>query len=159
MGNLDISASKEWFSVAYVQALAYSAGYAVMLVHVDHFGVDLEIRDRAFRVDVQMKCTEGPAIENDYLSYDLDVRTYNLLSDPERNVPAYLFVVEVPGDRADWANCSQEGLHLRKCGYFGKMSTLRPTQNRSTKSVRLDRANRLTVRSLDRLMKESRGMA
>lgn len=56
-GTLDPSACKEWFSVAYVEALAYTAGFAVQPMRVDRFGVDLEIRDRALRIDVQMKCT------------------------------------------------------------------------------------------------------
>jgi hypothetical protein len=159
VGTLDTSACKEWFSVSYVQALAYAAGYAVSIDHVDHFGVDLEIKDRAMRVDVQMKCTNEPVVGGDYLSYDLDVRTYNLLSDPGRNVPAYLFVVEVPELRDDWISPIEDGLHLRKCGYYTSMSVLSPTGNASTRAVRLSRANKLTVKSLDRLMKEARGVA
>nr|WP_246497698.1 DUF4365 domain-containing protein [Sphaerisporangium rubeum] len=156
---MDTSACKEWFSVSYVQALAYAAGYTVMIDTVDHLGVDLEIKDRAMRVDVQMKCTEESAAAEDYLSYNLDVRTYNLLSDPGRNVPAYLFVVEVPELRENWISALEDGIHLRKCGYFANMSLLPPTGNRVTKSVRLSRTNKLTVESLDRLMKEARGMA
>lgn len=130
-----------------------------MIYHVDHFGVDLEIRDRAFRVDVQMKCMEASVEDNEYISYDLDVRTYNLLADPQRNVPAYLFVVEVPKDQNEWTKCLHEGIHLRKCGYFAKISNMDITRNKATKTVHLPRINRLTVRSLDRLMKESRGVA
>ncbi|MEU5867056.1 DUF4365 domain-containing protein [Nonomuraea sp. NPDC047529] len=154
MGNLDISACKEWFSVAYVEALAYAAGYAVTIVYVDHFGVDLELRDRALRVDVQMKCTNEPETKSDHIAYSLDTRTYNLLSDPGRNVPAYLFVVEVPSSKADWVSCGTDGVHLRRCGYYTSMSTLKPTHN---KSVKVARANRLTVASLDQLMRKARG--
>ncbi|MEV0196127.1 DUF4365 domain-containing protein [Nonomuraea sp. NPDC050691] len=157
MGNLDISACKEWFSVAYVEALAYAAGYAVTVVHVDHFGVDLELRDRALRVDVQMKCTNEPEAIGDHIAYPLDARTYNLLSDPGRNVPAYLFVVEVPPLKVDWVSCSADGLQLRRCGYYASMSTLEPTNNKATKSVQVARANRLTVASLDQLMRKARG--
>lgn len=157
MGNLDVSACKEWFSVAYVEALAYAAGYAVTVVHVDHFGVDLEIRDRALRVDVQMKCMNEPDVKGEHISYDLDTRTYNLLSDPERNVPAYLFVVEVPEKMNDWVHSNSEGIHLRRCGYYTKMSILKPTSNKATKAVHVARANRLTIGSLDKLMREARG--
>ncbi|MEU5867106.1 DUF4365 domain-containing protein [Nonomuraea sp. NPDC047529] len=157
MGNLDISACKEWFSVAYVEALAYAAGYAVTIVHVDHFGVDLELRDRALRVDVQMKCTNEPEMKSDHIAYSLDTRTYNLLSDPGRNVPAYLFVVEVPSSKADWVSCSIDGLHLRRCGYYASMSALKPTSNKAAKSVKVARTNRLTVASLDQLMRKARG--
>ncbi|MFF5111519.1 DUF4365 domain-containing protein [Streptosporangium sp. NPDC000509] len=157
MGNLDVSACKEWFSVAYVEALSYAAGYAVTVVHVDHFGVDLEIRDRALRVDVQMKCMNESDVKGDHISYDLDTRTYNLLSDPGRNVPAYLFVVEVPEAKNDWVLSDSEGIHLRRCGYYAKMSALEPTANKATKAVRVARENRLTIKSLDRLMREARG--
>lgn len=154
---MDISACKEWFSVAYVEALAYAAGYAVTIVHVDHFGVDLELRDRALRVDVQMKCTNEPETKSDHIAYSLDTRTYNLLSDPGRNVPAYLFVVEVPSSKADWVSCGTDGVHLRRCGYYTSMSTLKPTHNKAAKSVKVARANRLTVASLDQLMRKARG--
>ncbi|NRQ32107.1 DUF4365 domain-containing protein [Nonomuraea sp. NN258] len=157
MGNLDISACKERFSLAYVEALAYAAGYAVTIVHVDHFGVDLELRDRALRVDVQMKCTNESEAKSDHIAYPLDTRTYNLLSDPGRNVPAYLFVVEVPSLKTDWVSCSTDGLHLRRCGYYASMSALPPTSNKATRSVKVARANRLTVASLDQLMRQARG--
>ena len=157
MGDLYITCRKEHFSLAYVEALAYAAGYAVDHAHVDMFGVDFEMRDRAFRVDVQMKClTEDPA-PGPLISYDLDVRAYDFLTDPDRNVPAYLFVVEVPHDVERWVSCGADGIGMYKCGYYADMSVLAPTSNSSSKRVQINRDNRLTVESLDKLMRESRG--
>lgn len=156
MGDLYHSARKEHFSIAYVQALAYTAGYSVQVIQVDAFGVDLELRDRAMRVDVQMKCMAEDTTPKPRISYDLDVRTYNLLCDPDRIVPAYLFIVEVPGDQSAWIDCTASGLHLYRCGYYADMSVLGKTSNKATHVVHVERTNRLTVDSLDRLMKESR---
>ena len=156
MGDLYHSARKEHFSIAYVQALAYTAGYSVQVIQVDAFGVDLELRDRAMRIDVQMKCMTEDANPKPRISYDLDARTYNLLCDPGRIVPAYLFVVEIPADQNGWIDCTPAGIHLYKCGYYADMSVLQETENKTSRVVHVERANRLTVDSLDRLMKESR---
>jgi Domain of unknown function (DUF4365) len=156
VGNLDIPHRKERFSVAYVQALAYTAGYTVECIHVDVYGVDLELRDRAMRVDVQMKCTAVPSC-GDSIPFDLDSKTYNDLSDPGRIVPAYLFLVEVPEYVSGWIDCTPEGLHIYKCGYYHSMAAEKPTSNSTKKRLHIDRGNRLTVESLDRLMTEARG--
>lgn len=153
MGDLDIPQRKEHFSIAYVEALAYTAGYAVECIHVDMFGVDLEIRDGAMRVDVQMKCTAAEST-GESIPFDLDSKTHNKLCDPKRNVPAYLFLIEVPEGISDWVKCTEEGLHLRKWGYYHSMMNEQPTTNAATKRIHIARSNRLTVESLDRLMKE-----
>jgi hypothetical protein len=156
VGDLHISHQKEHFSIAYVEALAYTAGYAVECIRVDVYGVDLELRDRAMRIDVQMKCT-AVASSGETIPFDLDSRAYNLLSDPDRNVPAYLFLIEVPVNSSDWINCAQDGLHLYKCGYYHSMADEELTDNTTTKRLHINRSQRLTVESLDRLMKEARG--
>ena len=157
VGDLYRNFRQEYFRLAHVEALAYTAGYAVEHVHVDVYGVDFEMRDRAFRVDVQMKCVLEDLRPDEHISYDLDVRTYDLLTDPDRNVPAFLFVVEVPRDIDGWVRCTSEGIKLFKCGYYADMSALGETSNRSTQRVRISRDNRLTVESLDKLMREARG--
>jgi Domain of unknown function (DUF4365) len=156
MGDLDIPHRKEHFSVAYVEALAYTAGYTVECIHVDVYGVDLELRDGAMRVDVQMKCTEHTSV-GETIPFDLDSKTVNKLADPGRNVPAYLFLVEVPKEISEWVNCTKEGLHLYKWGYYHFMGNEDLTDNAATKRLQIARSNRLTVESLDRLMKEARG--
>ncbi|MEU1735312.1 DUF4365 domain-containing protein [Streptosporangium sp. NPDC020145] len=158
MGSLDRSARKEWFSIAYVQALASAAGYAVEVSRVDQFGVDLEIRDRAMRIDVQMKCTEKlKSLDDDNFTFDLDVRTYNLLCGPDRILPGYLFVVEVPKDISRWITPTSEGILLRKFGYYADMTLLAPTKNKASKAVHFPKENRLTVESVEQIMLEARG--
>jgi hypothetical protein len=81
VGRLYLNLRKEHFTLAYVEALAYTAGYAIEHVHVDVNGVDFEMRDRAFRVDVQMKCVTEDPEPGPQIAYDLDIRTYELLTD------------------------------------------------------------------------------
>lgn len=156
MGDLDIPHRKEHFSVAYVKALAYTAGYTVECIHVDVYGVDLELRDGAMRVDVQMKCTATPS-NGQSIPFDLDAKTFNELADPDRIVPAYLFLVEVPGETSEWITCTPEGMQLYKCGYYHPMACEVMTNNTTKKRLHIARSNRLTVESLDRLMREARG--
>ncbi|WP_432928417.1 DUF4365 domain-containing protein [Microbispora sp. CA-135349] len=158
MGSLDRSACKEWFSVAYVQALASAAGYAVEISRVDQFGIDLEIRDRAMRIDVQMKCTERlKSLDDQSFTFDLDARTYNLLCGPDRILPGYLFVVEVPSDINEWVTSTSEGILLRRLGYYANMTLLEPTNNHASKAVHIPKVNRLTVESVEQIMQEARG--
>jgi hypothetical protein len=156
VGNLYLDCRKEYFSLAYVEALAYAAGYAVDHARVDMFGVDFEMRDKAFRVDVQMKCVAEDPAPGPVISYDLDVRTYDLLTDPRRNVPAYLFLLEVPREVERWVSHGDDWISIFKCGYYADMSVLEPTTNASTQRVHISRGNRLTVESLDKLMRESK---
>jgi Domain of unknown function (DUF4365) len=157
VGDLYLNFRKEYFSLAYVEALAYTAGYAVEHAKVDVYGVDFEMRDGAFRVDVQMKCVTADPHPGPNVAFDLDVRTYGKLTDPRRNVPAYLFLLEVDPDIDRWVDCRSEGIRLFKSGYYADMSILGETSNSSTQRVQLSRGNRLTVESLDKLMRESDG--
>lgn len=157
VSGLHPSLRKEHFSLAYVEALAYAAGYTVDHAHVDVFGVDFEMRDRAFRVDVQMKCVTEDPKPGETVAYDLDVRTYDLLTDPGRILPAYLFVLEVPPDIENWLSCGSDSITMFRCAYYADMSALEQTSNTTSRRVHIDRGNRLTVESLDKLMRESRG--
>jgi hypothetical protein len=156
MGDLDIPHRKEHFSVAYVEALAYTAGYTVECIHVDVYGVDFELRDGAMRVDVQMKCTAKRS-RGETIPFDLDSKTFNKLVDPDRIVPAYLFLVEVPKEISQWIKCTSQSMQLHKCGYYYSMANHELTGNAAKIRLHIARANRLTVESLDRLMKEARG--
>lgn len=142
-GRLGEDACKESFSVAYIQALASLAGIAVEVRKIDYFGVDLELVDGPFRVDVQMKGMK----ERDpskVISYDLPVGSYNQLADPERTVPGYLFVVEMPTRWEDWACQTEHDLVLRKSGYYAKVSGLEQSNNSTKQVVHVDRSNRVT---------------
>ncbi|MER5393202.1 DUF4365 domain-containing protein [Saccharopolyspora sp. NPDC002686] len=153
--RLPEDACKEHFSVAYIQALASLAGVAVEVRKVDYFGVDLELVDGPFRVDVQMKGMKQRDPDK-IISYDLPVHSYNQLADPERTVPGYLFVVEMPAKWEDWARQTDSELVLRKSGYYAKISGLKQSGNSSSQVVHVNRSNRVTPEFLVTALRKSR---
>jgi hypothetical protein len=102
-----------------------------------------------------MKCTEVGDQTKD-LAYQLDARTFNLLTEPERTVPGFLFVVEVPAIQLDWLTLGRGRLSLFHLGYYREMSGLAQIQMGTTKTVHLKRSHRLTVPALQRIMTASR---
>jgi len=156
-GMLDLSRCKEEFSVAYVHAIASAAGYAVERRRVDAYGVDLELVNGSFRIDVQMKCTNEADEKMPTFSYQLDARTYNFLADPERTVPGFLFVVEVPKERSQWLGVGNETMSLSRLCYYREMKGLGlAPEGQQSKAVSFDRKHFLTVDSLARIMAASK---
>src|SRR5450759_2380317 len=90
---------KEWFSRAFVMAVAASAGYSVQPQQDDVDGVDVVVRDGGITVDVQLKATAVPSYGRNGLRFDLDVKTYDKLR-TDRSSPGYLVVAVLPGDGA-----------------------------------------------------------
>jgi hypothetical protein len=152
---VDPSRCKEEFSLAYVHAIAATAGYAFEYRRVDYFGVDAEILWGSFRIDVQMKCTDVGDQTKD-LAYPLDARTFNLLTEPDRTVPSFLIVVEVPPVQMDWLALGRSRLSLLHCGYYREMRGLAQITPGTTKTVHLKRKHRLSVPALHHIMSESR---
>lgn len=155
-GRLVETECKQRFSIAYVETLAALAGLAVEIRSIDYFGVDLEILNGPFRIDVQMKGMNEAVGSVDAISYDLGVHAYNELADPERSIPAYLFVVEMPPLWDDWAHLNDSALILHKSAYYAKVSGLPQTGNKSTKVVHLPRINKVTPEFLFEAVEKSR---
>jgi hypothetical protein len=59
---------KEWFSRAFVMAVAASAGYSVQPQQDDVDGVDVVLRHNGITVDVQLKATAVPGCSGEVLS-------------------------------------------------------------------------------------------
>jgi hypothetical protein len=152
---LDLSTSKEEFSLAYLHAIAAAAGFAMEYRRVDRFGIDIEILFGSFRIDVQMKCTaEGDQTKP--IAYPLDARTFNFLVEPDRTVPGFLMVVEVPDDQTRWTKVGHDRLSLFRFGYYREMHGLTPIPDNTTKTVHLNRKHRLSVSSLTHIMTVAR---
>ena len=156
-GTLDLSRCKEEFSVAYVHAIASAAGYALERRTVDAYGVDLELINGSFRIDVQMKCTNEADEKKATFFYQLDARTYNFLADPDRTVPGFVFVVEVPKQQSQWLGVGAESLSLSRLCYYREMTGLALVPDgQQSKAVSFDRKHFLTVDALAHIMATSK---
>ncbi len=68
-------------------------------------------------------------------------------------VPKILLVVFVPGDAVEsWLEQSEEGLAMRRCGYWTSLRGMEEVENTTSVTVRLPRSNLFTVDALNSIM-------
>lgn len=157
MGGTDAD-HKEWFSRAFVMAVAASAGFAVQPIQDDVDGVDVELRDGGITVDVQLKATAVPTIGRGVLKFDLDVKTYDKLR-TDRNSPGYLVVAIVPADRQKWIDHGEGLTSLFKFAFWLEITGMTAVTNNATIRLDIPLTNRVTEDALRRIMADARRRA
>jgi hypothetical protein len=147
---------KEWFSRAFLIAVAVVAGFKVEWQLDDVDGVDGCLKDGGVSTDWQLKSTAHPKYDGEDLMFDLDVVTYNKLR-VARTAEAYLGVVVLPTDRRkDWLHHCSDSLTLYKTGYWLKLSGMKATTNTSRIRLRIPAANRLDSAQVRQIMSAAR---
>lgn len=156
---MHIDQRKEQFSLAYVHAVAAVAGCNVGRWSVDDDSIDLTLSKKrepaafaAPRLDVQVKCTESGDFANGVLRYQLKIKNYEDLSDPNVLTPRILVVVVVPDSCDSWCSQTEEAMVLRKCGYWLSLAGMPATANQAKVTVPLPRVNVFTPAALDTMM-------
>jgi len=158
---MDPSQQKEQFSLAYVQAVATVAGYALGRPSVDDDSVDATIyatgasaTPRRPRLDVQVKCTAGDVLGEDAIRFPLKVKNYNDLRPPGRDlvVPRLLVVVVVPEAVGDWLRQTEEELVMCRCGYWCSLEGFPETDNQESVTVTVPRTQQFTPAALQGIM-------
>lgn len=162
---MDINSQKEFFSYAYVRAVAAVAGFSVQEADrvMDNAGIDLAITspkegEVGFfpRCDAQVKCSWVIQETQNSIKYPLPVKNYNVLRNEKAlpTAPVILIVVLVPREVKDWINISEEKIIMKKCGYWASLKGMPPTQNQTNVTVELPRVNLLTPDSLTQIMEK-----
>lgn len=146
---------KEWFSRAFVMAVAASAGFAVQPIQDDVDGVDVELRDGGITVDVQLKATAVPEIAGGFLKFDLDVKTYDKLR-KDRNSPGYLVVAILPKRRTQWIAHKADHMRMLRRAYWLELTGMKDTANGSTIRLSIPLENEVTELSLRQIMNSAR---
>src|SRR5208282_238561 len=100
----------------------------------------------------QLKCTSMNEIDDVNIRFPLKLKNYDDLRNELVMIPRLLVVVVVPESVDDWIEHEEEGLTLRRCGYWLSLRGRSETTNETTVTVRLPRTNRLTVDALRDLM-------
>jgi hypothetical protein len=93
---------------------------------------------------------------NDGYAYDLDIKTYDKLKDPERSAPAYLVLVVVPAKLEAWIKHYTEEMLLSCHAYWAAFDAKISRPNKTSTAIRLPRDQRLTVSSLEVMFEVSR---
>ena len=152
---------KQQLSIAYVHAVAASAGYACQPTIADDDSVDVTIAAqgrvhqqsvlRSPKLEVQLKASSQNVLRKDGVAFPLPVKNYEDLRS-ETMVPRLLVVFLLPDDPKEWLKQTEEQMITKRCAYWCSLLGSPDTKNKSSVTVHLPRAQRLTVASLRRIM-------
>lgn len=160
---MDLSAQKEQFSRAYVQAVAAVAGCSWAVNSVDNDSIDFTLsykgkpngyQSRSPKLDLQLKCSEVPIVPKKDFSFELPVKNYNELVDKDFNTPRILVVVLVPKQSDDWLTDSDGEVTLRHMGYWASLRGQPKSANTSSVSVQIPINQRFTPAALRTIMSQ-----
>jgi hypothetical protein len=104
-------------------------------------------------MDIQAKCTETDDGGGEHLPFDLRLKNFDDLREPDRHVPLILVVICVPELASDWLLETPEHTAMRRCAYWS--SAVRgqpPTTNMRSSRVLIPRVQRFTVEAVRDLM-------
>ncbi|HUY32616.1 MAG TPA: DUF4365 domain-containing protein [Pirellulales bacterium] len=152
-------------SYAYLHAVASRAGIICENGgrHSDEAGVDAVLRVYGelapdslltqFTVDIQLKATIAVSHErNGKYSFPLRLKNYDELRSTKTSVPQVLIVLFLPQDAAAWLTQSEDALVARRCGYWASLRGAPESENETSQTVYIPRANVLSVELLRDLM-------
>jgi hypothetical protein len=148
---------QEQFSNAFVQAVAAVAGCAAAKPSVDNDTIDWTLSNRLARrpkLDIQLKCTANDAGTADAIRFSLPIKNYRDLIITDLSNPRILVLVVVPGQIDDWIEQGPERLLLRRCAHWASLLGLDESDNETTVTVDVPRANLFTVDALNRMMQQ-----
>ncbi len=148
---------QEALSRAYIQAIAARCGMSCSFRDFD-YGIDVtihEIKRRGGRytesgisLDIQAKSLCGPSPPEADLLYDLKVKNYEDLRDPENPKTRILVLLLLPDDESEWTSLNEEQLIVRRCAYWRSLMGHAPTTNKDTVRVAIPRRNLFSVEAL-----------
>lgn len=151
-GSLPQTAMQEQLSIAYVHMVATAAGMTLMRHDTDYIGVDLTLKSLVRRqipggsqveVDLQLKATTQDLGPSGVVSWSLDRRTYEFLTDPYRTNLACLGVLLLPNDPVQWLEHDTAGL-LAKSHLYWQRATDFPAlrDGQGSVTIRLSKDDR-----------------
>ena len=160
---MELGQRKARFSLAYIEAVAASAGYQIIEPRVDDDSVDgmlMGREGRRPRIEFQAKASardllrDGTLDNTGSLAFPLQIKNYNDLR-ADTIVPRILIVVLLPEAQESWLSHSEEALTMRHCGYWLSLKGAAATDNAETVTVHLPRSQALDSGALAGLMSKA----
>jgi len=149
---------KSELSFACLSAICAVAGYTCQRgPGPDLDSIDAIVKAGGFarpQIDVQLKSTSTPDLKGGALHFRLRRKNYNDLARPRQN-PAILAVLELPSDPAEWLNCDEEKLILRRRLWWISLEG-KPEIQAGSITVRITQSQFLTPDSLKDLISDAR---
>jgi hypothetical protein len=155
--GLSISHAQEQFSKAFVLAVAALAGCSAAEPQPDVDSIDwtlsCRLPPRRPKLDLQVKSTINDSGSPDSIQYPLKRKNYDDLILTNLLTQRLLVLVVVPSQPEAWLTVSSEYLVLRHCAYWCSLAGLPVSENESSVTVRVPRANLFDVAALTKLMR------
>ncbi len=152
---------KEQFSIAYVRAVAAAARVNIYGVEVDDDSIDIGFsvksvagRPQSPMLNAQLKCATKLVGNARRFRYPLKAKNYNELVGGHY-VPRILIVVVIPPELKNWLAQSENGLLLRRCGYWVSLRESPPSENKRNVTVEIPRTQIFSAVALRSMLKEA----
>ena len=156
---MDPDKQKEQFNVAYMYALGAHAGLNPGNLIVDDDSIDMLFQGKGYKakvrnpqIQLQLKCTSSANVGDGVLKYQLKKKNYDDLRGEDVVVPRYLAVLVVPNNTDNWLIHSDEYMSLHKTCYWYSLRMLPESANKTSVTISIPLAQRLTTASLLQLM-------
>jgi hypothetical protein len=148
--GLSLTAAQEQFSTASL------AGCSVAEPKPDDDSIDwtlsCRLAPRRPKLDLQVKSTNDGTGTEAAIHYPLKRKNYDELILADLLTPRLLVLVVVPPDPLSWLTASPEALVLRHCAYWVSLRGLPATDNETSVTVQVPRANLFDVSAVMGLM-------
>jgi len=152
--GLSLTAAQEQFSKAFILATASLAGCSVTEPKPDDDSIDwtlsCRLAPRRPKLDLQVKSTSDGTGTEAAIRYPVKPKNYDELILANLLTPRLLVVVMVPPDPLAWLTASPEALVLRHCTNWVSLRGLPPTDNETSVTVQVPRANRFDINAPNR---------
>lgn len=163
---------REGLSRAYIQAVAFRAGFNVAFDAFD-YGIDgtfsevkrvnepngtSRYRQSGFKIDFQAKASSSAnrlSISDTSIEFALEAKSQRDLADPE-GTKRILILLVLPDDPAQWLATDEDALVLRRCAWWLWLQGQAPTTNSDSVVVQIPRAQRFDVAALQAMMQRVR---
>ena len=156
---MDPDKQKEQFNIAYMHALGAHAGLNLGNFIVDDDSIDLVLQGKGYKakvrnpqIQLQLKCTSFPNVDNGVIKYALKKKNYDDLRGEDVIVPRYLVVLVIPCNTDDWLVHSDDYISLHKTCYWYSLRMLPESTNTTSVTISIPLEQRLTTASLLQLM-------
>lgn len=135
---------------SYVSAIVASAGFQISSADTKEYGSDLiatkvkklpsgKYTATGINLVIQLKSSMNVWYENNSVIYDMEVDAINKIAEWEGSSPCILVLFKMPKNRMDWIKVNENGLLLRDCCFWFKISE--STTNSSTQRIKIPRCN------------------
>jgi Domain of unknown function (DUF4365) len=152
-------------SYAYLHAVASHAGFVCRpaMPDEDKEGIDAVVTAYgAFpgtwrtqvTMNIQLKATvKTPADDGAFLSYFVQgIRRYDKLREDHREPVRLLAVLFLPQQHAEWLNCTDEQLVIKRCAYWASIRNAPAAENDTGRTVKIPKEQILKPENLKALV-------